>query len=696
MTNPIMKAVPMFAALLLALPATAAESFQVLPLGEVRPTGWMKHQLTRDITTGYIGAYERIQPSLSRDYFGPVKQKEYAVDASGRKIARPAGWWPGEHEGYFAEAVVRSAFLTEHEPWKEKARKIIDHAVAHQEADGYIGVYDRDSRVDRHQFSDGDLWTQSRMQVAILAYHEATGDRKYLDAVRRAADLNLSKLSDPAKNYFAQGLSLGIMYLDVLEWLYRLTGDARYVQFAFKLYDDYNRAPAVMRHSDARLARLLDREERFLGHSVHVVDKLRVLFWLATRTDDARYREAVDNIFFKLGQSLTPSGAIVTDTKIHESVAGNFGSPHLPYEFCSTTELLASYASAFQKFGLARLGDAAENLALNAGQGARFPDGKAIAYCAKDNRTSATFNDAPKGEGFRYQYAACHSVACCNLEAAKLMPYYVGNAWMKSADSGTLVAFLYGPTEVATTLRGVKVHLTAATLYPFENHITLRLDPAAPVAFDLLLRNPGWSRDTRITAEGAEVERERGFLRVRKTWRKGDVVTVTFDDRVTVEHSLNNERYVKKGALIYALPLAGRLTATKEFEGGALANFDVTLAEESDRKKFADTRIVMTGRKDATLSTIEANFSDAGTLARTIEPGSQLFFLKEYVHTGNQEMRHSLDAAMFTYRRNPEANADYPFDRPFGFITGRFSSGDQMVEDKMVPMGSTLLRKVTF
>ena len=74
-----MKTALILAALLLAIPATATESFQVLPLGEVWPTGWMKNQLTRDITTGYIGAYDRIQPSLGRNYFGPLKHLRVPV-----------------------------------------------------------------------------------------------------------------------------------------------------------------------------------------------------------------------------------------------------------------------------------------------------------------------------------------------------------------------------------------------------------------------------------------------------------------------------------------------------------------------------------------------------------------------------------------------------------------------------------------
>ena len=682
--------------LMITMFSLSAASLKVLPLGEIKPSGWIKNQMLRDITSGYISAYDRTQPSLSRNFFGPVKQKEYSIDKDGNKKAQPAGWWPGEHEGYFADDVVRNAFLTGYAPWMEKAKMIIDNVISNQDKDGYIGVYDKDCRVDKHAFKDGDLWTQSRMQVAILAFYEFTGEKKYLDAVVKAADYNISCFEKSKINYFSQGLSIGLMYIDVLEWLYRITNDQKYLTFAFKFYNDYCNAPANMLMTDMKLDNLLDGKKNFLGHSVHVVDHIRVPFWLSTETKDPRYQEAVNNIFYKLYNTLTPTGAMVTDLKVHESVAGNYGSPTLPYEFCSTTELLSTLASGFQKFGKFDLGDAAENITFNAGQGARFPDGKAIAYCSKDNRSSSTFNDAPRGEGFRYQYAACHSVACCNLEAAKLMPYYVSNSWMKSADGKAIVAFLYGPSEVNTSLNGVKVKLVETTLYPFENSVKISVNPSETKNFDVLLRNPDWSKNTRVTAIGATVKFEKGFIRVTRNWTKGDVINLTFEDKVVVEKFMNNELFLKKGALIYALPLAGKLTSTKEFEGGKLANYDVTLANVNDGDKFNEYKIIMSGKKDATLATIEGKYSDSQTLAKVIEPGSNLFFVKEFAHTGNNAMKSIVDSIMFTYMSNKKANIDYPFDQPFGFILGTFNYKDKMVQDTLVPVGSTLLRKITF
>ena len=237
------------------------------------------------------------------------------------------------------------------------------------------------------------------------------------------------------------------MFCETLEWLHRLTGDRKYVDFARWLYEDYSSAEPRLKNVDCQLDNLLIREKRFAEHSVHVCEHMRVVFWLAQITGDPALKTAAENILHKYRLSAGPTGILVMDPLIHESVAENFGSGYLPYEYCSITESVISFASAMQKFPDAALGDRIENLTFNAGQGARLPDGKAISYATTDNRLQAVEDD-----GFRNQVAACHSVACCNLNAAKLMPYYTSNMWMKSADGETLYALLLGPSAVDTRL----------------------------------------------------------------------------------------------------------------------------------------------------------------------------------------------------------------------------------------------------
>jgi len=147
----------------------------------------------------------------------------------------------------------------------------------------------------------------------------------------------------------------------------------------------------------------------------------------------------------------------------------------LHYEYCSITESAISFESAFQKFGQPELAEIVENIVLNAAQAARLSNGKANAYCSKDNQYEAV--GTPENATFRFQYAACHRIPCCVFNINRVMPYYVASMWMKTEDKKTLVAALYGPSVLNTSIAGTQIEITQKTLYPFENDIELYLKP---------------------------------------------------------------------------------------------------------------------------------------------------------------------------------------------------------------------------
>lgn len=637
--------------------SAVGQSLRTLPLCEIEARGWIRSQMLRDITSGYISVYDRLQPTMQGNVFGPVKAKNYSVDKAGNWVTRRETWWPGEHEGYFADLVVRNAFLTGHEPWIGRAREILDYIVRTQEPSGYIGIYDEECRLDNLLNENGELWTQSRMLGALLAMYEYSGERTYFDAAKRAVDYTIGRYVSSGKSYFRQsapnggGLTHGLMFCETLEWLHRLTGERKYLDFARWLYDDYSGAEAKLRNVDCQLENLLDREKRFAEHSVHVCEHMRVVFWLAQATGDELLKRAAENIFHKYRLAAAPTGIIVMDPLIHESVAENFGSGYLPYEYCSITESVISFASALQKFNDASLGDRIENIAFNAGQGARMSDGRAISYATADNRMQAV-----EADGFRNQVAACHSVACCNLNAAKLMPYYTANMWLKSADGTILYAALLGPSAVDTHVNGVRVKVEERTMYPFENTLSFVVTPEKNAVFTLAVREPGWSAQTKVEASGAEIIRKEGSIFIRKRWSAGDTVHVQFDASVRIERFHDNEDFVRRGALVYALRIDDRKTATRLFEQDSLANYDVTPVCDELRTLFAETMIE---GNPATIQTRNPNY--------------------------------------FRYEANPTANAEYPFDAPYGFIRGRLVGPDHRTfPATFVPVGSALLRKVTF
>ena len=84
------------------------------------------------------------------------------------------------------------------------------------------------------------------------------------------------------------------MFLDVLEWLYRLKGDDEYRRFALALYDNYN-ASKVVQDKDAQLVRLLDMQIPLGGHGPDVMGFLRIPLLCYYLSGKPVYREALEN-----------------------------------------------------------------------------------------------------------------------------------------------------------------------------------------------------------------------------------------------------------------------------------------------------------------------------------------------------------------------------------------------------------------
>jgi len=609
--------------------------YQVLPFGDIKPDGWIREQMLRDITSGNASYLEKMRPL-------------------GAPVTPGSGRGYGEFEGNFADAIIRNALLTGHQPWLVWAKRIADFLVAQQDEEGYVG---RKRPADFEDLADkeGELWGQCCFLRAFLAYYEYSKEQKYLDAAVRSVDFMISLFGKDKNKYFVGESTMeggarahGLMYIDVLEKLHQLTGDKKYLDFAFRLYGDYSNS-INLKNTDHQLSSLLDKNSLFLHHAPHVAEHSRVVYWLSTETDDPKLKEAAANSLSKLKASLSPSGGLVTDNKILESVGGNPGSPDLRYEYCSITESAISMESAFQKLGDPATAESAENIVFNAAQAARFADGKAAAYCSKDNQSQAAGD--PDSATFRLQYAACHRIACCVYNVNRVMPYYVSNMWMKTGDGKALLAAFYGPSVLNTKLAGTEVEIRQQTLYPFEEEVTMVVNPAQDARFDILLRDPSWSKETRVVADGAEQSRENGFIRLSKQWTKGDTIKIQFAPGVEVKTTHGGECYVKRGALLYALKFDHSSEATKKWEGTDFANYDTRLANKADAGKFSDSK-----------------------------------FPPEPV----------AGSPLFTYSRNPDASARFPFDTPFGFIRGPLLFEGKPVDESLVPIGSTVLRKTSF
>jgi DUF1680 family protein len=175
------------------------------------------------------------------------------------------------------------------------------------------------------------------------------------------------------------------------------------------------------------------------------------------------------------------------------------------------------------------------------------------------------------------------------------------------------------------------------------------------VKFEFILRNPYWSKNTKIEANGAIVKQVDDFIYLNKEWQTGDEVIVTFESKIMAHKTMSNDFYISRGALIYTLPIADKRLTTEEFMNG-LKNMDISPSNEQ-----------------------EAN---------------EIF--TNYKVESNLDILTKAGKSKLTFINSPAADINFPFDKPFGFIEGNFYDNNQPVKVQLVPLGASVLRKTSF
>jgi hypothetical protein len=178
----------------------------------------------------------------------------------------------------------------------------------------------------------------------------------------------------------------------------------------------------------------------------------------------------------------------------------------------------------------------------------------------------------------RYQYSPAQEPFCCTLRMISMLPNYVSHMFKKTADDKALAALGYGPATVTTEISGVKVCVEEKTLYPFEEEIEFCMNPEKPVMFEFLVRVPTWTPAATVKCDGAIITRQGEYFSVKKQWNAGDVVSVAFETPVEAIRWVNNEYVLKSGPLVFAADLGATPTKYEKFPSGH------TIQELSDGK----------------------------------------------------------------------------------------------------------------
>ncbi|HXF26653.1 MAG TPA: beta-L-arabinofuranosidase domain-containing protein [Bryobacteraceae bacterium] len=502
-------------------PPLQPAAFNLLPLGSVKPKGWLLDQLKIQ-ADGLSGHLDEFWPDV-----GPN-----------------SGWLGGTGESwergpYFLDGLVPLAYLTNDSRLITKVKKWMDWSLDHQQPDGWLGPV-----------KNTDWWPNFVMLKALTQYQEATGDPRVIPAMEKYFAYQSKHIDErPLKSWADYRWQDEVLSLI---WLYNRNGDRTLLDLARKLHEQGHKWEAQF--ADLRWKGKVTRSESSLStHGVNNAMALKTapVWWLIT--GNASDRDALGHMLDQLDRyDGEPNGIFSSD----EHYAGT--DPSQGTELCAVVEAMFSLENDLAILGNPALGDRLEKIAFNALPGTFSPDMWAHQYDQESNQVMCSLSDRrwttnnPDSNIFGLE----PNFGCCTANMHQGWPKFAAHLWMGTPEGG-FAAAVFSPSQVTKKVHNVPVTIDEDTGYPFREVVSMTVYAATPEQFDLQLRIPGWAEDATISVNGiAETGVEAGaFHRIARKWKDGDKIEIHLPMTLRVSHWYNNSVAIERGSIVYSLKI---------------------------------------------------------------------------------------------------------------------------------------------
>ena len=509
-------------------PPLAPSPLVKLPIGSIRPRGWLlgQLQLMRNGLTGRL-------PELSR----------FLKEDSGWITLKGPGW---EEMPYWLKGYTDLGYILRDPEIIATAKKWLDLAFRSQQEDGFFGP--PDNRKNR------DLWPNMLVLSCLQSLYEASGDDRVIPFLTRYFQFEHSLPEADLLPESWQKLRGG-ENLESVYWLYNRTGEAFLLDLARRVYQ----RTADWETDIINPERDRAREISGFYHGVNITMGIRYPAVYYQQSRDRKYLDLVEKnyglVMSHYGQQ--PGGMFGAD----ENIRPGYDDPRQGAETCSMVEFMHSHEQLLKITGETRHADRCEEIAFNSLPAAMTPDLRALHYLTAANLISCDRSGEHdfQNDGTLVSYDPW-SYRCCQHNVAFGWPYFAEHLWLATADNG-LAAALYAPSEVtAKVAGGAEVRISEETAYPFGDYIDFTIRTPAAVRFPLYLRIPDWAGEAEIAIDGKKLPDKLtagGYAVISRDWENGDRVRLSFFPKIAVRtwEKLGNSVSIRRGPLWFSLKI---------------------------------------------------------------------------------------------------------------------------------------------
>ena len=439
-------------------------AFEPLPLGQIRPAGWLRNQL-RVQADGLSGHLDEFWPDIAR-----------------------SAWIGGDAEGwergpYWLDGLIPLAVLLDDGRLLAKVTAWVETILASQRDDGWFATArTAGAGADAHDPDrDLDPWPRFVLVKALIQYHEATNDARIVPALLRFLQRLDRLLDERPLTEWARFRWADLMVS--IHWLHDETGAGWLLHLAAKVHAQGFDWKGLFEHYPYR-ERVTGDDRHLITHVVNNAMGVKSGGVWSRQSGEASDRDATHHMIAELDRHHGQATGVFSGD---EHLAGRH--PSQGTELCAVVEYMYSLEMLFAILGDAHLADRLESIAFNALPATFSPDMWAHQYVQQVNQVICRVDEdrlytsnGPDANIFGLE----PHFGCCTANMHQGWPKFATHLWMRTADGGRR-----NRGRVVRAVRRLHDDSRALGRYPCRDRLPVRRGSAPGSAL-----RAGWSVPT--------------------------------------------------------------------------------------------------------------------------------------------------------------------------------------------------------
>lgn len=476
--------------------------------------------------------------------------RTFSVDDYLASYGTSPKWPTGEYLGKITQGLSCMHLYSGNAEARQRLDKIVTTWCGLQTDDGWLGTTSR--------FKSWDIWEHKYVLLGLLDYYALTGEERALNAARKIGDLYCVTIGPGLgdinqSGHWAMGSA---SILEPMVYLYRTTGDPKYMRFCQYLVDSFDSptGPGLIRTMTTGSKRVCDIEDPFANRPAREMkfkqsgqirnrskgyEMLSCVIGLARMyqlTGKPEYLTVAKNVWQDISANrLYLPGSAGADECFKDDQCLPAEATDAPAEGCVSAHWIYLSRVLFEITGDLKYIDALETSLYNYLLASQRPQDCHQSY------------NTPMNGRRRFQVhdvkGAAGKAPCCLTSVMREIARVPESIWTKFADGG-LGILLYNAGSVQETVvtddGPQKVQATIDSDYPRSGSVSIRIRPAHPATFRVALRVPAWAKEFTASVGDQQLAGRLGtFLDIRRRWQGDETIRITMD---------LNARWVSGGA----------------------------------------------------------------------------------------------------------------------------------------------------